>query len=254
MTGARIAITAVLAAVIAVNSYRLFEMSQVYLSEEKSHDSVLAYKPPTRPTPSMPASVAIAYAPEASVINQSVVDLQGINSDIVGWIAIEGTNIDYPFAQSGDNAFYLGNDVYKTPAKAGSVFMDFRCAPDFTGSNSILYGHSMKNGKMFADILKFKDEDFFDQHLSGTVFLSNATYDLEIFAFLVTKPMDWPVFFESEGNYGFLSYVKSHAALWRDIEIGSEDRLVTLSTCSYDFKDARGAIVGRLVTPEERAS
>jgi sortase B len=248
---AKIAITVALAAVVAVNSHRLYEMSKVYQAEEKSHERLMAFSPrlaAEAPNSELPAEQAESQIATTEALNQSIVDLQSVNSDIVGWLTIDGTAIDYPFAQSQDNAFYLGNDVYKTPAKAGSAFMDYRCDPGFSGPNSVIYGHNMKNGTMFADILKFEDEAFFDDHPSGLLYLSDATYEFEVFAFLVTSAIDWPMFLETEpnSNNSFLSYAKSHAKRWRDVDLKPEDRLVTLSTCSYEFKDARAAIVGKL--------
>jgi sortase B len=191
-----------------------------------------------------------AQEPESSekpaVLNQGIADLKLINGDIEGWIAIEGTNIDYPFVQGSDNDLYLGKDIYKSEAKAGAVFLDYRSEAGLSGPISVFYGHSMKNGKMFHDIVRFGEKGFFNEHAEGTVFLQDAIYSAEIFAFIETEPVDWPEFFESVGGEGFLDYLKSYAQRWRNIGVKPGDKLAVLSTCAYDFKDARAAIVARI--------
>lgn len=92
---------------------------------------------------------------------EKVVDfdsLQSINPDVIGWISINGSNIDYPIMKSKDNQDYLHTTFDKQYASAGSIFMDCRNSDSFDDYNTIIYGHNMKNGSMFHDLKKYLDE------------------------------------------------------------------------------------------------
>ncbi len=80
--------------------------------------------------------------------------LQKINSDVMGWIYIKDTDINYPIMKSNDNDYYLKRDLYKKYSSAGSIFMDYENNSDFSDENTIIYGHNLKNKKMFADLQK----------------------------------------------------------------------------------------------------
>ena len=98
--------------------------------------------------------------------------LNKINKDIVGWIKISDTNIDYPIlrAPESEQSFYLHRDYYKNYLYAGSIYMESYNQPDFSDRNTILYGHNMANGTMFADLHKFEDSDFFSKHKTFKVY------------------------------------------------------------------------------------
>ncbi|MGN0592068.1 MAG: class B sortase [Ruminococcus sp.] len=85
----------------------------------------------------------------------------------IAWLYIPETNINHPVMYSGDNEFYLHRAYDGSYLYAGSVFLDGRCSPDFFGTVSILYGHHMNNGSMFADVEKFMDAVFFEYHPYG---------------------------------------------------------------------------------------
>lgn len=248
----RIALTLPIAAVFVFSGLRFLEAEQNYKAEAEMHTRMLAFKPKPEasaaPAPSVssaPSHSAATVSPEETpVYNAEIAELRRQNSDIVGWISVEDTAIDYPFARGPDNDFYLRRDLDKQSAYAGTIFMDYRCHENFSDFNTVLYGHNMKNGSMFHALAEFADRNYFDTHTSGVIYLENANISVEIFAFLLVQPIDLMAFAERED---YLEYVYTNAQYTREAELGADDRLVTLSTCSYQFNDARAVVVGKIV-------
>jgi len=85
--------------------------------------------------------------------NVNFPSLEKINSHCVGWITIPNTNINYPIVKNDDNEYYLNHNFEKSENKGGAIFMDYRLKEDFSNFNTILYGHNMKDGSMFADVI-----------------------------------------------------------------------------------------------------
>ena len=186
------------------------------------------------------------YKPEPEVtVNQSVIDLQAKYPGVVGWLTVPGTNIDYPFVWHGDNDYYLRRDLDGNGAQAGTLFMDCRCDKDFMSRNTIIYGHHMKNGSMFGTLKRFADKDFFDANTRGTIFLPYETLTLEFFAYLVVKHTD-EVIYGVEPGEGCFDYVKQNAKHYREIQLTGMDKIVTLSTCSYEFTNARMVLLAKI--------
>ena len=86
--------------------------------------------------------------------------LQQVNSDVIGWIAIPGTEISYPLVQGTDNDYYLTHTWNQNSSAVGAIFMDCRCSADFSGFNTIVYGHRMNNGSMFAALKHYQKAGF----------------------------------------------------------------------------------------------
>ncbi len=168
------------------------------------------------------------------------------NRDIVAWITIEGTSIDFPVTQGTDNDFYLHHDAYGNKNRNGSLFLDYRNDGDFSGCNSIIYGHNMKSGKMLEPLLLFKEADYFAGHTTGFLYTPDKTYQLEA-ALVAVVPSDGAAYtwaFESETAWeSYISEMNAYASISNDIELPWGARVVTLSTCSYEYKDARTILV-----------
>ena len=109
-------------------------------------------------------------------------ELMKLNKDVVGWIKIFDTHISYPVVQGKDNQEYLNKDVFGEFSFSGSIFLDYRNACDFTDSYSIIYGHHMEYGAMFGDVVEFKNDDYFQEHKTGALFLLDDTYKITLFA------------------------------------------------------------------------
>lgn len=215
-------------AVICLSGYQLWKISERYVHEANIKNSLSQYRPPD-----LPAETVNHSEP---VTNQFIIDLQNeVNGDIVGWISIPDTNIDYPFVISDNNNYYLRRDVFGNYALAGTIFMDCRCSKDFTGFNTIIYGHNMNNSSMFGDLVLFDDEGFFEDHRFGSIFLKDKTYTLEFFAYMIIREEDniiYNPYATPEDSDEFFEYANRFARNHREPE--TECSVVTLSTCTYD--------------------
>lgn len=218
-------ITIICIITIAISSYKIFTK----LNEYKKADEVYSELRNTKEN--------------SNDIDKS---LSSLNSDYRFWINVEGTNIDYPVVQGSDNSFYLNHDFNKNYLSSGSIFLDYR--NDFENdSNSVIYGHHMRNSTMFGQIEKFKKEDFFNNNKEVTITTEDNTYKYEIFAIGVYDAYYGynDVSFESKNEFNeFLNRIMNNAMYTRDI-VTSSDKIITLSTCSYEYDDARVALFAK---------
>ena len=175
-------------------------------------------------------------------------DAAEINSSVVGWITIPDTHIDFPIAQGEDNDFYLHNGFDKKyNYELGCPFLDYRCASDLSGFNSIVYAHHMTEQRMFADIALFKDSAFMEANPVGYLTQHDGVHTVRFFAYL-NVPDDSAVY-QIADSAEYAEYIDT---LYRSAdyvtknkdEIKETDRLLLLSTCTYEYKDARGVLVG----------
>ena len=213
----------------------------IYLDGTAQHDS-----------PAQQVAVPPSSNPATTSINQEVADLRATYQSAVGWLAIPNTLIDYPFVQGTDNDFYLHMDLNHNRSQAGTVFMDYRNNSDFTDFNTIIFGHNMKNGSMFGTLQNFNSPEFFHNNRVGVVVLENKKFVIEFFAFAVIKPND-PIIYNPSitsevDKTAFLEYVQNNARHYRDIAVTPENQVITLSTCSYEFNNARMVLIGRIVS------
>lgn len=175
--------------------------------------------------------------------------------DAVGWIFSKNGVINYPVVQGSDNSYYLNRLPSGKKNINGSIFMDYRSKSDFSGANTIIYGHSMDNGSMFRTLLNYKKQSYYDKYPEMYIFTPEGKYRLVIFAAYETKSDDM-AYGKIYGESGFTKYVShalSKSKIKTDVEVEVGDRLVTLSTCAYSSNDARFIVVGKLVKDGETA-
>ena len=181
-------------------------------------------------------------------------NLTKINSDVAGWIYVEGTDISYPIMYSGDDETYLRTTINKEHATAGSIFLEGYNLPDFSDSHSIVYGHNMRNLSMFGSLKLYKEnEDYYDSHRYFQIITPKAKMRFEIFSYFDTEPASWVYTVPYYDNQEFSDYIDeliSHSYIKLDnYDIDSSDKVVTLSTCSGS--EMRFTIHGKLVDIEE---
>lgn len=175
--------------------------------------------------------------------------LKAVNEDIVGWIYIEGTPINYPVVRGDDNNYYLKRLYDGTPNGSGSIFMDFRNEPNFVDKNNILYGHSMNNGSMFTAIKKYKHQTYYDEHPYALLMTPEKNYKVEFFTgYVANVEQDaWEYYFDSDEKFEqWLISSKSKSNFANNVEPNVNDEILTLSTCTYEFDNARYVLVGVL--------
>ena len=171
--------------------------------------------------------------------------LAEVNSDIVGWLYIPGTVINYPVVQGADNEYYLKHLFDGKYNSSGCIYLDCGAEGDFTSMNSVLHGHHMKNGSMFAGICKYKDQSYFDEHPTAMLLTPDGNYLVEFFSGYVCEVTAdaWDYDFDEV----WLDKRIRSSYFDADVIPTTEDHILTLSTCCYDFKDARFVLHGILV-------
>ena len=178
---------------------------------------------------------------KANETEDKSIELSKINPDYRAWIKVENTNIDYPVVQSEDNEYYLTHDFNKNYLASGSIFMDYR--NDFENDKSVLiYGHHMRNKTMFGEVLNFKKEEFFKENNLITIEYKGKTYTYEVFSTFVAdlSKDNLKISFDDDEDYqDYIDYLKDRSLFDSDIEVNSDDRIITLYTCSYEFEGAR---------------
>ncbi len=176
------------------------------------------------------------------------------NNDMVGWITVKDTRIDYPVMHNKQsNAYYLHRNIEKEYSSSGIPFMDYQCTGDATDDNTIIYAHNMRNGSMFHDLLKYSDKGFYDAHKTiGFDTLTNFG-KYEIFAVVRTK-----VGSKNEFKYydfinaktpaefdKFISKCISLSLYKTEIIPQYGEKILTLSTCSYNTDNERFVVFAK---------
>lgn len=172
-----------------------------------------------------------------------IVESSPITDEMVGWIAIDGTDISYPVMQCGNNLKYINTDPYGEYSLSGSIFLDCRSNSDFEDGYSIIYGHHMEYGKMFGSIDKFFDGDYIRKHRTGELFVgrnAEKIYGLEIFACMKCDAKNNKIFTPGKSD-AVCQEIKDNAFICLD-EPDSGRRVVALSTCSSENTDERMVI------------
>lgn len=208
---------------------------------------VVETKPPqTAPAESAPSATEQVEHPPISV---DFAVLQAQNPDIVGWIYCEGTVINYPILQGVDNQQYLRRLYDGTQSTLGSIFLDFRNLSDFSDLNSLVYGHNIRSGQMFAPLSSYREQSYYEEHPVMWLLTPDTAYRIDLIAGLVV-PSDsevYEIYSYPEDLLEGLEYVLSQSTFDAgDVDPESVERIVTLSTCSYDYNDARYVVIGSL--------
>lgn len=177
-------------------------------------------------------------------------ELKEKNPDVIGWIDVYGTNIDYPIVQGKDNDEYLNKTVLGKFSTTGSIFLDASNKKDFTDYQNILYGHYMAERKMFGDMELFKEKSFFDSHKYGVIHrLGEKSRGIEFFAFLKTVGTDKEILSIAKKNQekpDLIDYIYKASDYSRKLDFGENENLVVLDTCNLSVTNGRYILIGRL--------
>lgn len=166
-----------------------------------------------------------AYKPD--VISEE--SLKEISEDCIAWIELDGTGIDYPIMQASDNLKYLNLDPYGDYSLAGSIFMDYRNAADFSDDYNLIYGHHMSAGMMFGALDNYTEESYFREHLTGRLTVGDVAYDLHVHAFFRCDASSAEIFSMYATMRDRVSFIRSKA-WYTDGDISGK-KVVALTTC-----------------------
>lgn len=175
---------------------------------------------------------------EYAVIPVNFDYLLGLNGDIAGWIEVEGTDVDYPVLYDATaTRFYLTHTHLGAYSPYGSIFMLSENARDFSDFNTVVYGHNMLDGSMFASLHNFEDQDFFNEHGTIMVYTPDRVLCYRVFAAYRTDNLNQLVNFPTDtpgDRQAYIDRIYTHvekAIFNPDIEVTPDDRIITLSTC-----------------------
>jgi sortase B len=190
------------------------------------------------------------YCPEGEYGRLSFGELVAINPEVVAWLTVYGTHIDYPVTQGPDNMKYVNTDAEGAYSLSGCIFLDSGCSSDFSDFSSILYGHHMEKEALFGEIGLFDGKSYFDARRYGKLYYGGEWHGLEFFAFLKADAYDGSVFRTGiegrEEGEAYLGKLLSMAVNTRGVQVDADDRIVLLSTCSPGPTNGRDILVGKL--------
>lgn len=189
----------------------------------------------------------------AEVRQELMETAQSLNNtypDALGWLYIPNTAISYPVMQSDDNDYYLSHAYDGSYLKAGSVFLDYRCESRFMNPINIVYAHNMQNGSMFAGVLSFTDPSYLDSHRYGWLATPETVYRIDFFS---CARADWhdELYNGSSPISEWIPRIYDKSVVSREMTYSDEDRFISLSTCSYEFQNARTILTGKLTETKE---
>ena len=173
--------------------------------------------------------------------------------DIVGWLRIDDTVIDYPIVQGEDNDFYLYHLADGTPNRNGSIMMDQANDGLFGNAVNILHGHHMRSGSMFGRLADYKEEAYYQAHSIIRLYTPGGDYDVAVFAAYTVDgyTYGYPTAFADEAEFDvFIRRAVSATPYETDVTVSYGDRLLMLSTCAYSYEGARFVVLGKIIEPE----
>jgi len=222
------AVLTIIMLLISFSGYALWDSNQLHFAADKSHYAI--------------------YKPSIKDGGKSFKELQALNAEVIAWLTVYGTNIDYPVTQGPDNMKYVDMNAEGRYSLSGSIFLDSN-NKDFSDYNSILHGHHMAKKVMFGEIGSFSDKKYFDVRQYGSLYFNEKDHGIEFFAFLHEDAYDLSVYtpnIKEADRQEYLENILTKAIHTRDIGITTDDRIVLLSTCSSNSTNGRDVLIGRI--------
>lgn len=214
----------------------------------------------TQPTETEPVSELVTVTDPKTGKEMQILpefaELYLMNQDLVGWIEIPGTNVNYPVVQTPDRKdYYLRRDFYGNSATHGCIYVRESCDVNLPSDNVTIYGHRMNDGTMFAALANYKSKIYFNQHryIYFDTLTERHTYEIVV-VFRTTATQNegfrYNLFENAETAEEFDQYIKTCKSLaYFDSEVTAEfgDKLITLSTCEYSTANGRLVVVAKRI-------
>ena len=195
------------------------------------------------------------YKPTTEEGQKSFEELRAMNPDVMGWLTIYGTSIDYPIVKAQkDNFEYLSKDVEKNWTTSGSLYVDVSNQWNFQDFNTIIHGHHMADHKMFGDLDLFTEATYFNEHQYANLYYDGQNHGVELFAILTIDAYN-PIVHSTnlttdEAKQEFLNRIQQDKLLSRNLDITMDDHLVTMTTCNLTETNGRYTLVGKILDHE----
>lgn len=172
------------------------------------------------------------------------------NSDAAGWLRLPDTGLSYPVVQGNDNSYYLTHTFYKSRNTAGAIFLDSRLSDGLSAQHSILYGHNMHDGTMFAELLRFREKAYWEQHPLLELYSKGGKAICEVFSVHEAAPDSetYTLSFSNQSKYEQYLKAMTKLALYdTGVTVSPSSQIVTLSTCVNDQRDMRFVVQAKKV-------
>ena len=180
------------------------------------------------------------------------------NSDTIGWIKVNGTNINYPFVQANNNNYYLNHSFNKKKNSAGWVFLDYRNNFETLDKNNILYAHARKDKSMFGSLYNLLDNSWYDNKDNHIIkiFTKKENTLWQIFSIYIINTENYYITINFKNNQEFINYINislNRSIYNFDVNLTSEDKILTLSTCNGKYKKlvVQAKLIKKEVKPQE---
>jgi len=174
--------------------------------------------------------------------------LQAVNRDAAAWLYSPGTPIDYPVMRAADYDYYLHHLPDRKVNANGTLFIDYNWT-DFSGGLTVVYGHNMLSGKMFGSLSHYKQQAFFEKHPHMYLYTAESgNFRVDLLYGCVIGAGQWRqrAFMFEENLDALLAYAAHNTTFVSETAYEPGDRLIALSTCSYEFDNARYVVIGVL--------
>jgi len=222
---------------ITYAGYALWDSNQIHFTADSSHYA--------------------KYKPTEENEGLSFKELQALNSEVIAWLSVYGTYIDYPVTQGTNNMKYVDTNAEGQYSLSGSIFLDCNNSKNFDDFNSILFGHHMAKNAMFGEIGGFSNKEIFDSHLYGNIYFNEKNHGIEFFAFIHADAYDLSIFKAGikksslrktwkKDRQVYIDNLIKNAMHTRDIGVTTKDQLILLSTCSSSSTNGRDILIGRI--------
>ena len=188
----------------------------------------------------------VEYDPMLALENINFDNLENINSDIVGWIIIPNTNINYPILQGTNNDYYLNHTYKETYNDAGSIYLDMHNARDFSDQNTTIYGHARLDGTMFKQLHKYKKQKGYTESPKILIATKDGVSTYNIASSTIVE--NTYNFTQTEYNdlVDHVERLKSSSRVYSKTTVDENSKIITLSTCTDIIQDGRLIVVGVL--------
>ena len=235
-----------------IGSYTIDEVRSIIFSKKLQESVLIIDTDGTESVLSDSVSNADQTEAEDEIIIPESVDfksLYAINNDTVAWIYDPGMVINYPIVQAEDNNYYLRRNLNGEKSRGGTLFIDYRNKADFSDWNTIIYGHNMKSGTMFASLLDYCTKGYYEEHPVMYLYVPGKCYKVELILAYTTDVNDaiFQLSTSREEQEAALERAYRLSNFESNIRPSENDKLVSFVTCSYAYDDARYVVIGRLV-------
>lgn len=199
------------------------------------------------------AGIVKELEPEISPVSVDFETLKKECNDIVGWLYCADTPINYPVVQADDNEYYLRRLLNGDRNISGTLFMDYRNSIGNKDWNTVIYGHNMKNDSMFGTITSYCEQTYYDQHPVLYFLTPDTDYKIELISGFVTPSTSalYNVYLSESERMQVVTDIFNSSDFLSNAEFSDDDRLLTLSTCSYEYDSARYVVIGKMIRIEK---